>query len=76
MAKPWLLEVSGRAASKMTVGNVLAVDVDGVLYSIGGSGEGGVTGINGVQANPSMKEDILCGRSDHGQVHKRSQHHP
>lgn len=52
------LEVSGRAASKMTVGNVLAADVDGVLYSIGGSGEGGVTGINGVQANPSMKEKI------------------
>lgn len=52
------LEVSGRAASKMTVGNVLAADADGVLYSIGGSGEGGVTGINGVQANPSMKEKI------------------
>lgn len=52
------LEVSGRAASKMTVGNVLAADVDGVLYSIGGSGEGGVTGINGVQANPSVKEKI------------------
>lgn len=52
------LEISGRAASKMTVGNVLAADVDGVLYSIGGSGEGGVTGINGVQANPSMKEKI------------------
>ncbi len=52
------LEVSGRAASKMTVGNVLAAAADGVLYSIGGSGEGGVTGINGVQANPSMKEKI------------------
>lgn len=52
------LEVSGRAASKMTVGNVLAADADGVLYSIGGSGEGGVTGINGVQANPSVKEKI------------------
>lgn len=52
------LEVSGRAASKMTVGNVLAADADGVLYSNGGSGEGGVTGINGVQANPSVKEKI------------------
>lgn len=52
------LEVSGRAASKMTVGNVLAAAADGVLYSIGGSGEGGVTGINGVQANPSVKEKI------------------
>ena len=52
------LEVSGKAASKITVSNVLAADASGSVYSIGGSGEGGVTGINGVQANPSMKEKI------------------
>lgn len=53
------LEVSGKAASKITVSNVLAADASGVVYSIGGSGEGGVTGINGVQANnQSVKEKI------------------
>lgn len=51
------LEVSGKAASEITVSNVLAADGQAVVYSIGGNGEG-VTGIQGVQADQSLKEKI------------------
>lgn len=52
------LEVSGDAASKITVSNVLASDARGVVYSIGGQGGDGTTGINGVQATQNLKQRI------------------
>ena len=52
------LEVSGNAASKITVSEVLATDAKGSLYSIGGQGGDGTTGIDGVQATQNLKQRI------------------
>ena len=52
------LEVSGNAASKITVSNVLASDGRGIVYSIGGQDGDGTTGINGVQATQNLKQRI------------------
>ena len=52
------LEVSGKAASQITVSDVLASDAHGTVYSIGGQGGDGTTGINGVQATQSLKQRI------------------
>lgn len=52
------LEVSGNAASKITVSDVLATDAKGSLYSIGGQGGDGTTGIDGVQATQNLKQRI------------------
>ena len=52
------LEVSGNAASKITVSNVLASDGRGIVYSIGGQDADGTTGINGVQATQNLKQRI------------------
>lgn len=52
------LEVSGYNASKITVSNVLASNAGGMVYSIDGNGEGGTTGINGVQVEQGLKSKI------------------
>ena len=52
------LEVSGNAASKITVSDVLATDAKGSLYSIGGQDGDGTTGIDGVQATQNLKQRI------------------
>lgn len=51
------LEVSGKAAEKITVSNVIASDATGTAYSIDGNGDG-TTGIEGVNADKSLKEKI------------------
>lgn len=52
------LEVSGNNASKITVSNVLATDARGTVYSIGGQGGDGTTGIDGVEATQNLKQRI------------------
>lgn len=52
------LEVSGKLANRVTVSNVMAADADGVLYTIDGTGNDGTTGIDGVNAEMSLKEKI------------------
>lgn len=52
------LEVSGRNANRITAASVMATDASGMLYSIIGDGADGTTGIDGVNAEKSLKEKI------------------
>ena len=52
------LELSGRNADRVTVADVMVTDASGMLYSVGGNGNDGTTGIDGVNAEKSLKEKI------------------
>lgn len=51
------LELAGKVDGNISIGNVFASDSRGIAYSIDGTGEG-TTGINGVDADKSLKDKI------------------
>lgn len=51
-----VLELTGRGAENIAIGNVLAADAAGVAYSIEGTGN--ITGINGVDTDKNFKQKI------------------